>query len=975
MRKVLIIFLWFCILEGHPICQPDSGKIDPGETLSRTNLIHQLESANELALAWHPDSALDLCLPLVEITKSEFGKNDSTYARALEVLGTCYYYLGEYDRCDTLFEEILRIRTGVFDLGDFRIINVIFRLGQIYSRQVKLAKAEEYLTKAIALWEKYFGVDYKKYGTALGELGELYLIEGDFSKAEEYCRRWVKISGNLLGENHPNYGSAVKNLATLYCRHADWEKARLQFQKALEIFESNYGPIHPVVARCLMGLGDIAVKQRRFDMAGDYYDRALKIRRGFFMDFHPEIAECYARIAALDALQGKFAPAESLYNRAIEIDTLVNGPEHIQVCESMRQLGMLIANNGRFEEGKALVERSLEIRMNAQGPHHYRIPSCFDNLALINCYLGDYNTGREYYRRLLDSRLNFLKVIFAGASEDQKLRYAGEYSIMEHSLFSMAIIDGSRESRKLALEMLLNGKAFVLDAVAAEKKIAYCKDDDRINIIVDRLSDIYREIASLTLLGSNDSENEIYGRRLNSLYEIKDSLETIMSEKCSEYNDVPDNNAITSEDVASALPPQGVLWEFARYRPFDFAAKGGFMERTGQPGYLVFTLNHEGDIRLFVLGGASVIDSLINESLVSIDKAPEKIYLGNENQSELELIRTTSSLYDIVFAPLAEDLDEDAEIYISPDGNLNLFPLGILPCPDSEYVVEKYHLSYLSSGRDLLKINDSDSRSEGHALVVADPDFDMNMKTDNKTQIRQSPNVDLTSFLPVRAGDCLTNYWSPLPETFHEGEIIADLLNKNANYKVEFSYGSAASERLLKNLDSPPEILHMATHGYYCPDGVNTQGNGVSNPLLGSGLVLSGANRVLENLSRTEGQGEDGILTSLEISGLNLAGTDLAVLSACQSGSGEVMSGEGIFGLRRAFQHAGVRSIIMSLWSIPDKQTRQFMTYFYGEWLSGELKSEALRNASLRIISDRREKYGAAHPLFWGGFILAGDSN
>ena len=174
-------------------------------------------------------------------------------------------------------------------------------------------------------------------------------------------------------------------------------------------------------------------------------------------------------------------------------------------------------------------------------------------------------------------------------------------------------------------------------------------------------------------------------------------------------------------------------------------------------------------------------------------------------------------------------------------------------------------------------------------------------------------------------------------------------------------------------------MLHLATHAYFCPRaGFSGNVRLDENPLLYSGLVLAGANRVVNGeieYGSESTPAEDGILTSLEASGLNLMGTDLVVLSACQTGVGEVENGEGVYGLRRAFQLAGARSVVMSMFQVPDKSTQTLMTRFYDNWLSGQSKSQALRNASLSIIEERRAEHGGAHPLFWGGFVLVGDPN
>ena len=971
MRLSLQITSFIAILVIASSSPVLAGDIDTSRDSTRAELIRLLKEANDLAQARYPDSALTLCEPLVERTRNEFGENDSTYARAITVLGTCYYYKADYGRCEVLFEEALGIRENVFQPGDFRIVNLIFNLGEIYRRRVKLEKSELYLNRALNLWKEYFGETHKKVGATHGSLGALYMMRGDFATAELYYKKWSEISKKAVGEDHPNHASALRNLAILYCRHGDWEKAERYFAEALRIFENAYGLIHPAVAWSLMGLGDIQVEQGQFEEAEPYYNRALDIRREFFRGDHPYVANSYSKMAVLNAYQGQYAPAESLFNRAIEIYLQVNGPDDTGVCEPMRQLGIMLANHGRYDEGIALIERSLEIRESAQGPNHFRIPSCYYNLALANCYTGDYDIGLEYFDKLLKSRQSLLDILFSSASENLKLKYAREYSILSPSLFSLALLDESDKSKSRSLEMILKSKAFVLDAVAAEKKIAFCSYDDNILKMTDRLSSVHTEIANLTISGGGDLESEIYNIRLKSLYDIKDSIETELSGRCSEFSENLSRKRFTADDVANSLPENAVLWEFVKYRPFDFGPTGSFKERTGEPRYLAFSLDHSGKIEITDLADAYLIDSLISESLENISDAPQEIYSGHEKLAETRLADITADLYDLIFAPLVENLNEDARIFISPDGQLSLLPFEILPCPDGEYVMEKYHLSYLSSGRDLLKFDDNDRLLERNALVVADPDFDMTLIADNNPKTFQLSAVgDINSYFPVR-GDCMAEYFNPLPATLVEGETITRLLSEKAGLEVEFYHGINASEALLKSMNDPPKILHLATHGYICSE--NKDGIRSTNPLLNSGLVLAGANRIFDEGSGGNIIGEDGILTSLEVSALDLVGTDLVVLSACQTGTGETVSGEGVFGLRRAFQHAGARSIVMSMWSVPDKQTRELMQGFYENWLSGDSKSGALRKSALKILSDRRESIDSAHPLFWGGFVLAGD--
>jgi CHAT domain-containing protein len=306
---------------------------------------------------------------------------------------------------------------------------------------------------------------------------------------------------------------------------------------------------------------------------------------------------------------------------------------------------------------------------------------------------------------------------------------------------------------------------------------------------------------------------------------------------------------------------------------------------------------------------------------------------------------------------------------VATDGLLNLIPFETLTKNGDRYLIEDHQFVYLSSGRDVLK--DKPDLSGHDAFVLADPDFmadpaALPVLAESESSPQLAFRGDMT------ATECLVSMFSPLPMTRQEGISVTGLLDGTGQYNVTYLESDQAREDALKNLTNPPDILHMATHGYFCQNVKETK---LSNPLLRSGLILAGANRTIGEMNDSDVGSEDGILTALEVSGLNLIGTDLVVLSACQTGIGDVRSGEGVFGLRRAFQHAGAKSMVMSMFTVPDESTSYFMERFYSNWLSGQTKSSALRNTSLSIIKELREEKGFAHPLFWGGFILAGDPN
>jgi CHAT domain-containing protein len=475
-------------------------------------------------------------------------------------------------------------------------------------------------------------------------------------------------------------------------------------------------------------------------------------------------------------------------------------------------------------------------------------------------------------------------------------------------------------------------------------------------------------ISTITLAERSGFGPAGYVEYLTHLYRAKDSLEAELSLKCSEFKKAIADRKFSIEDIAKALPEGSLLYEIFQYWPYNFKEVGG--RRFGPRRYLAFTLDRSGEITLTDLGSGKHIDSLISECRIKMDVAYRDIIEIGEKKAEQELTAISRHLYDLIFAPLEKHLHGKKQILISPDGNINLLPFEILPCPDGKYILEKYNVSYLTCGRDLLKYRKKQD-STNKALVIADPDFELSPDLQDG-QSGQVPNYSddfAFDYQPSRGpSDCLHGLFGPLRYTQNETESIVKILESKAGLDVDCYYGRDALETNLKNIDSPPKVLHIATHGYFCedPDQID------ENPLLRSGLILAGANSFLQT-REIGARKDDGILTAFEVSGLNLVGTELVALPACKTGIGAVRIGEGVFGLRRAFQHAGALSVMMSLWSIPDKQTRDLMVGFYERWLLGEPKSVALRNAAIRILNDRRKSNGSAHPVFWGGFVLVGN--
>jgi CHAT domain-containing protein len=393
--------------------------------------------------------------------------------------------------------------------------------------------------------------------------------------------------------------------------------------------------------------------------------------------------------------------------------------------------------------------------------------------------------------------------------------------------------------------------------------------------------------------------------------------------------------------VATHLPQDSALIEFVRTPDFD--------EGQGKPAesfhYLALVLTPENEVSLVDLGPGATLEAALNATLGAIERVNMADLQTGVRRADGQL----AELYERLLRPLAPALGTRTRLILSPDGKLNKLPFAALRTPDGHYLIEQMTLSYVASGRDLLREGSTESTLD--LALVANPAFD-------DTEVQQHASLSGDA---VRASDYAQRF-APLPGTAEEARVIPPLLPG----KHQVLQGPEATESAVRSLRSP-KVLHLATHGFFLPDAQSAppdlllpsdllknvqQGEQASlqparteprraarrvNPLIRSGLAFAGANHATEITT-----GDDGLLTALEVSGMDLHGTDLVVLSACGSGLGEVRVGEGVYGLHRAFMLAGAKTVVMSLWPVNDQLTFSQMAEFYRAYGRGEPAVQAL---------------------------------
>jgi CHAT domain-containing protein len=733
---------------------------------------------------------------------------------------------------------------------------------------------------------------------------------GDYDAALPLCRQAAELTRAALGEDHPGYARCLHDLATVYREMGDYSAALPLLERAAEITRAALGEDHPDYARSLHNLATVYQRKGEYDAALPLCRKGAELTRAALGEDHRNYAADLANLALILSATDRAAEALTLLQQAAAIDDRMIG-QILSIGSERQRIAFLLTKLSRL----------------------------YETLSLV----------------------------------------------LEHLADSPAAI-------RVALDLVLRRKAIAAEATAAQRDAVLGGRYPALRPKLQELGALRMQIARATMAGPGSEGPEARGRRLAEWSVHRERLEAELAQQVPEMNL---ERALRDADrhvVALALPEATALVEFVRFPVYDFRAIPARGEKSWQPErYAAFVLRSgdPDDVRMIDLGRAEPIDLMIADFRAGVtgtdaERARRDMTKGPEEPSPASAERLGSRLRAIVFDRLLPALDGRTRLLIAPDGDLSRLPFEVLPSDDGRRLIDGYQISYLSCGRDALRLGVAAGGTPASPLLFADPDFDLEADGPSALDLgsaahaigRHSRDMDR---------QCDERCFHRLPGTLVEGQRIATLLG------VRPALGAAATEGRLKADCRSPRILHLATHGFFLPDqqselrqaaaglgddpvGLAAEafaagrlsGPQIEDPMLRSGLALAGANTWLQGRNLPE-EAEDGLLTAEDVTGLDLLATELVVLSACETGLGQVHVGEGVFGLRRAFVLAGARTLVMSLWKVPDEPTRELMEDFYRRLLAGEGRAEALRQAQLAM----KAKY--PEPFYWGAFICQGD--
>ncbi|MDP3284559.1 MAG: CHAT domain-containing protein, partial [Desulfobacterales bacterium] len=722
---------------------------------------------------------------------------------------------------------------------------------------------------------------------------------------------------------------------------------------------------------------------------GDYskaeplYKRALAVAEKVLGPEHPNTALSLNNLAMLYESLGDYSKAEPLYKRALAINEKVLGPEHPDTAQSLNNIAGLYCSLGDYSKAEPLYKRALAIKEKVLGSEHPDTAISLNNIAGLYAAGEDFLHAHKFRIRAQNIEGKIIDQVMGFTSEEQKIQFLSTRKAALEATISLAAFNLSSESQVIAdvLNVWLRRKGVILEAQRRYQDAMIYSDDPEAVEVFQSLSRVRSQLSRLAFGRPVNISPENLRLKIAELEKEKDDLEAKLSRLSQAFAKQKTVERADVRTVAGALPQNTALLEFAKIPKINFKAKGK-EPMWGVDHYLAFVVHAgKGDkVRLVNLGEAGNID----EAIAGFKHSVADSAAGSEESQRAEIGVYTRKLYSLVFEPIKKELGPVKEVFISPDGNLNLIPFEALQDPQGRYLIEDYTFNYLAAGRDIAGFGKIKEKA-GRCLLMGDPDFDMSgeEKESALTRLglnRQNENQILTA---RRSGEMRGMRFAPLPGTRKEIEAIAGILGPE---KAETFTGKQALSEVLATRRSP-RILHIATHGFFLVDQditafADSKDRGITtvkplpigkfdNPLRRSGLALAGANLSLQTENP---DASDGLLTAEKVLGLRLGGTELVVLSACQTGLGDVKAGEGVYGLRRAITQAGAKGLVMSMWSVPDRETQELMTAFYRNLESGRYsRVQALRMAALEQIETVRNRYGNTNPFYWGAFVYMGE--
>ncbi len=902
-------------------------------------------------------AALPLFRRALALRREALGEWHSDHGEALNNLALLLHEMGEHKAALPLSRQGVAVALAVHGPAHAKFASGLANLG-VLSKELGDYRAALLLhRRAAAVLKEALGERHPDYSLALHNLGVLHMDLGDPRAALPLLRQALAAQKEVLGGKHPMYANTLNSLGLLYKDMGDLGAALPLLRQALAAFKDGVGEKHHLYAGALTNLAALLMAMKDKEGALGLGEKAVALTLAARGEKHPTYALALGNLATMRQEAGDHGAALGLFKRALALNKEAFGDKHPRYAAALHTLARQLRVMGDREAALPLFRQALAIRKEALGEGHPDYANTLNSLAFLHLRMGDHAAALPLSERSLAAAFAQLRDLASVQSDRQQL--AAAYALRYRLSVRLSIRDApggpggvpppGSKSHPPAAAHVLAWKGAILMRQTQRRLFLRVADDPAAREAAARLQEVTRRLAALRHSPAATRE------RLDALLREQEDAQARLALLSQSFRETRDEGRASPEALAKALPEGAVLVDYL----FHGGRLSAFVHRRGRTA-----------ARIDLGRDTPVLDAVF--AWAHLLRAAKPCGMP------------AAALKRLIWLPLEKHLGRAKVVLVSPDSALGLVPFAALPGRKSgSYLVEEVAIATVPVPQtlpDLLAPPKKAARLPPSLLVVGDVDYDTVRAAVARADDRRSAPLGLE------------RKWTRLPATFAEAAAVGKAFRGlfAGGTLTDLSKGEAAKPAVREALGKV-RYAHVATHGYFAPEprGPATRGDADGegravtgwHPLLLSGLALSGANR------EPKGGEEDGILTALEVSEMDLSKLELAVLSACETGLGGLTTGEGLLGMQRAFHTAGARSVIASLWKVDDRATQALMADFYrAAWDPDTVisRAEALRRAQLSMLREgvRRGVVGELHaekgtrrvpPYYWAAFVLSGD--
>lgn len=902
------------------------------------------------------------------IRKKLFGENDEGYVVSLSNLALLYLVLGRYEESEKMFLEVWDKNKKSLGENHPDCGTDLNNLASLYSEIGEMEKSEFFFLEAMKVWKNSVGEMSQQYASLLNNLANLYDDMGDLERSEELYLKCKEIGEKVWGEKHPEYASCLNNLATLYLDMGRNEEAEDLFIKAALIRQEVLGTDHPDFAASLNSLGIIYYERDNYEDAETYYIKALGIFIDNYGQSHPFVGKILLNLGLLYTTTSQFDKAEDLYLVSSNIIKESSGENSYSYAASIWGIARMYRVMGRYEESEKFYLKADTVFKNVLGEATHDYAIVIQGLGCLKWEMGDTLTAGKYFEKSDSIFLLCLQKIFRFTSENEKIN--GLMDVKPYFEKSQSFYHASTKNRTVsstdALNLHLATSGLVLSSVSVLRGKIFSEGGDSVQFLYGEWERYNKLIATeLSKPVSDRSE------KLSEWENESNNLEKKLNKLSNTFKSTISAPTPDFVQLRSSLKPDEAAVEFIS---FDYK-DGSELNDSTVYAAIVVTSDCEQPFYVHLFHEKQLAGLLAGDSLRTFANL---LYSEAVVRNVDHDISYGDSLYQLVWKPIEQFLKNKTHIYYSPAGLLHTINFDAVPVNPTQVLSDK-HTMHRSTTTAQLIGRTKETFQLNSVVLYGGIQYEIEENELKKLAKDNNPETN-NSFADLRSTeDSKTRSgFNYLPGSLTEVEKIRDI-TKNKGINTTLYVGITGNEESVKSLTgiNSPSIIHFSTHGFFIQVPTNQTSSSSEyivgkesvftssdDPLFRSGLIMAGADHVWKGNDPIPGL-EDGILTAYEVSNMYLPNTELVVMSACETGLGDIKGSEGVYGLQRAFKMAGVDYIIVSLWQVLDKETSDFMILFYQNLSSMKSIPDAFKATQDSMKNKYRDE-----PYKWAGFVL-----